>query len=200
MKEMWDKRYSESKFIYGTEPNRFFKEEINKHSVGKLLLPGEGEGRNAAYAAKTGWQVDAFDYSNQAVKNAQAFFQSQNVKVNMKQASILDPQEKPSNYDFVACLFLHLPSADRKMVHQYLMDSLSPGGIILLEMFSKKQLGRTSGGPQNTDMLYDLDEIKRDFEDFEILYLEENETHMNEGGLHQGVAMTIQFVGRKSKL
>jgi len=199
MKEMWDKRYSESKYIYGTKPNRFFKEVIAKLDVGKLLLPGEGEGRNATYAAKIGWQVDAFDYSEQAVRNAQAFLQNQDLKVNMFQASILEPWESHDFYDMVACLFLHLKSEERKKAHQFIIDALKPGGFVLLEMFSQKQLGRSTGGPQNLDLLYTLEEIMTDFKELEILSLEEVESHLDEGGLHQGDAMTIRFVGRKKK-
>ena len=62
-KQFWDDRYSSGNYIYGTQPNRFFKEQIDKLEPGKLLLPAEGEGRNAIYAAREGWQVDAFDIS-----------------------------------------------------------------------------------------------------------------------------------------
>ena len=47
MKEMWDKRYAQTDFVYGTEPNEFFKKQLLKLTPGKILLPAEGEGRNA---------------------------------------------------------------------------------------------------------------------------------------------------------
>jgi hypothetical protein len=62
----WDKRYSEEKFAYGREPNLYFKQKIDVLELGKLLLPGEGQGRNAVYAAKLGWQVTAIDLSSAA--------------------------------------------------------------------------------------------------------------------------------------
>ncbi len=55
--EFWDIRYSDSEYAYGTEPNVYFKSFIDTHSSGKILLPGEGEGRNAVYAAVKGWEV-----------------------------------------------------------------------------------------------------------------------------------------------
>lgn len=61
--EFWDQRYRENASVYGLEPNPFFKAFIDKHKSGRLLLPAEGEGRNAIYAAAKGWQVDAFDFS-----------------------------------------------------------------------------------------------------------------------------------------
>lgn len=197
MCEMWNRRYAESKFIYGIEPNVFFKEHLNRLSPGKLLLPGDGEGRNAAYAAKIGWEVDAFDYSEQAVVNAKAFFAAQNVAVNCYQASILEHPSCKENYQAVALLFLHLETKDRPVAHRFLADSLQKGGTLLMEVFSKKQLGRTSGGPQNEDLLYDLPDFEKDFPDFDILQLEEVEIHLAEGALHQGDAMVIRFAGRK---
>lgn len=62
--------YSENKTVYGENPNEFFKEQLLKLKPGRLLLPAEGEGRNAVFAAKHGWQVDAFDYSEAAKMKA----------------------------------------------------------------------------------------------------------------------------------
>ena len=57
--DFWNERYSSREYVYGERPNSFFKEQIEKVSIpGKLLLPGEGEGRNAVYAARLGWQID----------------------------------------------------------------------------------------------------------------------------------------------
>jgi len=69
-KNMWDKRYSEPGLAYGTEPNEFFRQAIDSMKSGKLLLPGEGEGRNAIYAASRGWNVTALDISEVASKKA----------------------------------------------------------------------------------------------------------------------------------
>ena len=55
MKEFWDTRYAEIDFAYGKTPNTFFKDSIDKLTPGKLLLPADGEGRNAVYAATKGW-------------------------------------------------------------------------------------------------------------------------------------------------
>jgi Tellurite resistance protein TehB len=66
MKDFWNTRYKEESYAYGIEPNAFFKENIDKLVPGKILLPAEGEGRNAVYAARKGWEVTAFDFSDEA--------------------------------------------------------------------------------------------------------------------------------------
>ena len=48
MENFWDIRFKEEDYAYGTLPNAFFKETLNTYKPkGKLLLPAEGEGRNA---------------------------------------------------------------------------------------------------------------------------------------------------------
>lgn len=61
--EFWNQRYAETAFAYGEEPNAFFAEQLMRLTPGQLLLPAEGEGRNAVFAARQGWQVTAFDLS-----------------------------------------------------------------------------------------------------------------------------------------
>ena len=63
MKQFWDNRYAQEKWAYGKEPNTYIKEKLSLFKTGKVLFPAEGEGRNAVYAAKLGWEVSAFDYS-----------------------------------------------------------------------------------------------------------------------------------------
>jgi len=197
MKEMWDRKYTEAKNIYGTKPNSFFENELIKLKTGSLLLPGDGEGRNAAFASKLGWKVDSFDYSEHAVANAKVFLSEQGVKVNCFQASILDLSVSEQKFDAVGVFYLHLAGADRPKAHQFISNSVAKGGHLIVEVFSKKQLGRVSGGPKNDNLLYDISEFERGFSDFESIYLEELEVDLDEGELHQGKAMVIRFLGKK---
>ncbi len=68
--EFWNTRYAEKAYAYGEKPNVFFAEKINELQPLSLLLPAEGEGRNAVYAAKLGWDVTAFDYSSEGKDKA----------------------------------------------------------------------------------------------------------------------------------
>jgi hypothetical protein len=81
-KEFWNQRYSEKEYSYGIEPNQFFKEQITPFKVGTILLPAEGEGRNAVYAAKLGWEVVAFDISEEGKKKALQLATLNNVSID----------------------------------------------------------------------------------------------------------------------
>jgi hypothetical protein len=81
MQQFWDQRYQESEWVYGEAPNAFFKAFIDQQPPGTLLLPAEGEGRNAIYAASKGWTVEAFDFSPVAREKALAGAAAKGVKI-----------------------------------------------------------------------------------------------------------------------
>lgn len=43
MKGFWNERYSREEFIYGKQPNEFFKEQLDKLKTGSILLPAEAK-------------------------------------------------------------------------------------------------------------------------------------------------------------
>jgi hypothetical protein len=66
--DFWDQRYSQSDFVYGKKPNEYLKAKLVDLKPGRILFPAEGEGRNAIFAAKLGWDVFAFDSSIEGKK------------------------------------------------------------------------------------------------------------------------------------
>jgi 2-polyprenyl-3-methyl-5-hydroxy-6-metoxy-1,4-benzoquinol methylase len=194
----WDERYSAEEFVYGTEPNNFFKEQLDQISyAGRILLPGEGEGRNAVYAAKCGWTVDAFDQSRMGRKKAFKLATENNVNINYHITNLHEFTPTRNKYDVIGLIFVHLSSEYRKVFNKKLIDALKHSGRIILELFSKNQFGKTSGGPQDLNMLYSIDEIKDDFNTLKKLILKEGTIILNEGEKHSGEASVIRFVGEK---
>lgn len=193
MKDFWNDRYADAQFAYGTEPNTFFAEQINTLTPGKLLLPAEGEGRNAVYAASLGWEVHAFDYSKQGQEKALALAQKNGVDIHYH---IMDfaTFQCDDNYDAIGLIYAHMPSELRKNVHHKLAASLNPNGRIILEAFHKNQLGRKSGGPKNEDMLYTKSDLKNDFASLNIDYLEKEKVYLDEGNFHYGEAVVVRGV------
>lgn len=194
----WDERYSVDEYIYGTEPNQFFKEEINKiNSPGLLLLPGEGEGRNAVYAASLGWKVDAFDQSTVAKLKAEKLARKNSVTINYSNVDLDKFNPQKNNYDCAALIFIHLVPKVRTEFHKKVIDAIKPNGKIILELFSQNQFGKGSGGPQNLEMLSSVEEIKNDFKGLKTILLKELNIALAEGEKHSGEASVIHFVGEK---
>ncbi len=198
IRNFWDERYAGPDYVYGKEPNAFFKYCIDALAPGKLLLPGEGEGRNAVYAAGRGWDVFAFDQSRVAREKALELAHEKGVRLTYEHGSLLDIQLKKESFDLVALVFFHLDPRARIFYHRHLVQLLKPGGKIILEVFSKEQLHRKTGGPKDIDLLYTTAELKEDFNELSILRADEEVIQLNEGKGHRGDAAVIRFIGQKS--
>ncbi|WP_149277125.1 class I SAM-dependent methyltransferase [Pareuzebyella sediminis] len=194
--DFWNERYAENSSAYGILPNEFFKEKLDKLSPGSLLLPAEGEGRNAIYALKKGWNVHAFDFSISARQKAMLLAKDQNVRLEYEVVNALT-FDSPKTYDLIALIYAHFPSNIRKEVHRRILGFLKPGGKIIFEAFSKAQLGKPSGGPRHLDMLFSIEDIKREFKGLNFDLLEEKHIVLNEGRYHQGDASVLRFTAHR---
>jgi hypothetical protein len=193
----WDERFAGTDFYYGTAPNEYFASFLKKQSrPGLMLLPGEGEGRNAVFAATMGWQVDAFDTSHVAIKKAHTFARQQNVEINYQHNDVNFYRVIPEKYDLIALIFFHLPEQLRKNFHHQAVQSLKKGGIILVESFAKEQIRNSSGGPPDVSMLYSPEILKSDFSSLKVIELNQERETLNEGR-HAGIADLVRFVGQK---
>jgi SAM-dependent methyltransferase len=198
-KDRWNERYSTGEFIYGKEPNRFFAEELKKLIPGKILLLGEGEGRNAVYAATLGWNVDAVDQSEMGRKKAMLLSSERKVEINYIVEDISSYMPKQNHYDAAAFIFVHLEEKLRSTVFKNTVNSLKRGGKIIFEAFEKDQLKYNSGGPKDEGLLYSLEDIAEKFIDLEFEKFSKENVNLDEGQLHQGEASVIRFVGEKHK-
>lgn len=196
-KKFWNNRFSNEEFIYGTEPNAFFKEQLDKLEPGKLLLPAEGEGRNAVYAARQGWTVDAFDLSKNGQDKAFALAEKYDVSINYEISDYESIHIKSQRYDALALIYAHMDESIRRETHRKLVEGLKPGGRLILEAFSKEQLGNESGGPKNEAMLFSRNELKKDFETLNMKIATQGDHEISEGDHHQGIANVIQIVAVK---
>ncbi len=193
MQSFWDERYASQKYIYGEEPNPQLKYFIDRNTPGKILFPGEGEGRNAVYAAMQNWKVVAIDQSNIAKIKAEALATKHGVKIDYTVGDIITNSYPTRSFDAIALSFFHLPPQVRNKVHTYLASLLKPGGILFIVGFSKQQINYNSGGPSNIDMLYSTKLLLEEFNDFQIVTNQQFESHLNEGDGHDGLASLIEF-------
>lgn len=202
MKEFWNARYSEKEFAYGKEPNVFFKEQLNRISPGKLLLPAEGEGRNAVYAAKNGWQVTAFDSSEAGKEKAVQLAAEYGVDINYIVQGF-DSIDFPFEYfDAIALIYAHFPKEFRREWHQKVQRWLKPGGTLILEAFSKDHLkfnsvNEKAGGPKDIELLFSTSLLGEDFGEIAPELLEEVEVELQEGNYHVGKSSVVRMVGQK---
>lgn len=201
MKEFWNERYGEMAYAYGEEPNAWFAECLRALLPGRMLLPAEGEGRNAVHAAQQGWQVCAFDISEAGRNKAMALAEKHGVSIEYRIGTLDEVVPFPHEFDALALVFAHFPASIRVGLSQQLLDNLRPGGHFIFEAFGKDQLNYQSkyrsGGPQQLDMLYSVEEVRAEFTGVDLIHLEEVEVELREGPYHSGLAKVVRAFGTK---
>ena len=196
MKNKWNERYSSDEYFYGTEPNDFLKEEIEKLKPGKALFIGEGEGRNSVYAATLGWKVDCIDTSYVGKEKAIKLANHKNVKINYEIGDALIYNYAVESYDAVVMIYFHVEKKLRGGFNQNIINSLRKNGSIILLIYDEDHLKNNSNGPKEIKLLYKLSEIAEDFIDFEFsTFVKENLERIKKGV--QQTSTIIKFVGKK---
>ncbi|TDM05472.1 MAG: SAM-dependent methyltransferase [Ideonella sp. MAG2] len=200
MQSFWNERFAAPGYKYGTAPNAFLVEQAAAWPAPRAVLAvGDGEGRNGVWLAEQGHQVLAVDYAQTGLDKALALAQQRSVPPGRYATLCADLaawQPAPQSTEAVVLIYCHLASALRRPAHRHLARSLKAGGVLVLEAFHPTQKGRPSGGPQDVDMLYTLDDLRADFagELDEVLGWE-GEVRLDEGPGHQGLGWVTRFVG-----
>jgi SAM-dependent methyltransferase len=199
MSNFWDQKFSLTPNLYGEKPNQFIEKELKKLSPGKILLPGEGEGRNALYAAALQWEVTAIDQSPIAKKHTLKKALDLGLDMDYHVTDIRDFHFAPETYDVVALIYFHLPENMQAEIHKKTVAALKKGGSIFIEGFGKNQLNYQSGGPKDLQMLYDMDELKASFQDISWNEDFDGILELDEGAGHKGDAHVIRLKGTKNR-
>lgn len=200
MQTMWNQKFAGEAYLYGKHPNTFlasYIDELPRHS--RILFIGEGEGRNACYAASRGLRAVALDASDIGLEKAQRLAHEIGVEIWTIHMDLSQWQAEENEYDAVMTSFLHLKEPLRSAAFREALKVLKPGGIFVAEFFSVHQLPRTSGGPKDVDLLYTAEALKPIFtqDGYTIEYLCEEIAHLEEGHGHQGEAELVRVVVRK---
>lgn len=197
----WDERFAGEDYAYGVAPNEWLAQTAPKAIApgGKVLTLGEGEGRNAVFLASLGFSVEAVDGSSVGLGKAQKLAAKAGVTLQTTVADLASYRLTEGAYDAVVLVYIHLPPGLRTRVHLAAQKALKPGGVVILEAFTPRQLGRPSGGPPRAEMLYEPDQIRADFPALLWETLAEQEVALDEGSLHRGAAMVVRGLGRLPK-
>ncbi len=200
--KIWEDRYGQQEYAFGIEPNEYLKDQLLKIEPGTILFPAEGEGRNAVFAAKIGWTSLAFDISTNGRNKALKLAQDSNVTIDYRVGDLPELGYTDAQFDAIAVIYAHLPVSIRSEYHKLLDGYLRKGGHIIFESFSKNHLeyrerNEKVGGPKDLDSLFSIEEIKSDFQQYDIIELVEEVIDLQEGIYHNGQGSVIRFVGRK---
>ncbi len=193
----WDQQFSTAEYKYGTRPNAFLvAQAFRLKPTSQILVPGDGEGRNSVWLAQQGHLVVAVDVSSVGLDKARSLAQDRRVPLRTILADLADWSPEPGSADAVVLTYVHLPPSIRQAAHRRLVKALRPNGLLILEAFHPSQLQYASGGPKDSDLLYDMATVRSDFSDLEELFALETLTDLDEGPGHRGPAHVTRWVGR----
>ncbi|MCB1592161.1 MAG: class I SAM-dependent methyltransferase [Alphaproteobacteria bacterium] len=200
-REFWDKRFGAEGYAYGTEANAFLKESVPFISEsGRVLCIAEGEGRNAVFLAKSGFEVFAVDLSGEGQKKAEKLASEAGVLVFYTVCDLDDYDFGEEKWDAIVSIFGYVgPNEEtRKIVYRRIRKGLKPGGVFIVEAYHPRQLEYGTGGPKDVDFLLSFEEFKKSFEVSGFLHGEEMEREVLEGAFHTGVSYVTQVIWKKA--
>ena len=195
----WDTVYAEQHYVFGTAPNEFLASQQNLLKPGqRALAVADGEGRNGVWLAEQGLDVLSVEYSQPAVEKARKLAQERGVSLAFEVADVLTWDWPVQTFDVVAAIFIQFaePEARTRLFTQ-LQAALKPGGLLILQGYTPKQLTYKTGGPGAVENLYTEDLLCSAFAEMEILRLAEHEDYIAEGTKHVGMSALIDLVARK---
>lgn len=195
----WDARYATEAYIFGTAPNRFLESQAALIRPGmRALAIADGEGRNGVWLAQQGVDVHAIDVSPVALEKARRLAAARAVAPAFEQADALAWDWPEAAYDLVVAIFIQFaPPPERDHMIEGIRRSLKPGGLLILQGYTPKQIEFATGGPSNPANMYTRELLQAWFGDWELRHLAEHESFISEGTHHHGQSALIDLVARK---
>lgn len=201
MSEVWNQRYGTTDgYLFGTQPNAFLLSQQDLLKQGAYCLAvADGEGRNGVWLAERGLNVLSVDSSAVAVTKARKLAQQRGVKVEFELADLLQWDWGENRFDVVAAIFIQFAAPEqRERMFANIRRCLKPGGLLLLQGYTPRQLEYGTGGPSQAENLYTAALLRDIFSGWEILHLREHDDFISEGSAHHGMSALIDMAARSS--
>jgi 2-polyprenyl-3-methyl-5-hydroxy-6-metoxy-1,4-benzoquinol methylase len=198
-RKTWDARFDRDDYIFGTAPNAFLAAQRARLAPGqRALAVADGEGRNSVWLAQQGLVATAFDIAPRGVAKARALAARAGVTVDLHVAAVEQWDWTPAAYDVVVAIFVQFAAPPvRERMFAGMLATLRPGGLLLLQGYTPRQLDYRTGGPPNADHLYTPQRLRAAFAAHEIVELREHDEVLSEGTQHAGLSALIDCVVRR---
>lgn len=164
----WDQRYADAELVWSAEPNQFVAAELADLPAGRALDLAAGEGRNAIWLARRGWDVTAADFSQVGLDKGRRLAGDTELRWVRADATAWD---EPAAYDLVLVAYLQLTAAERRAAVRAAFRSVAPGGTFLLVAHDSTNLTEGTGGPQDPAVLMTAEDVLDDLagESFDVV-------------------------------
>lgn len=195
---MWDKEFDTETYVYGKDPNEFLRDNYEALPKGKILCLAEGEGRNAVFLAKKGFDVTAVDLSQVGLNKAEKLAKESGVHIKTVCEDLATFNLGKACWDGIVSISCHLPPEIRAPLYQKIASSLKENGVFLIEGYTPEQLNYNSGGPPVAEMMISANILTNELSGLSFHILKELERNVCEGINHTGLASVVQGIAVKS--
>lgn len=197
--DRWEGRFGAPEYVFGKEPNYFLAScKAMLPKAGKALAVADGESRNGVWLAQQGLDVLSIDFSPSAQRKARALAKERGVRIAFETADVHTWPYPENAFDIVVEIFTQFSTPDeRAKKWTGMRRALKPGGLLILQGYTPKQLQYGTGGPKEVERLYTRAMLEEAFAGFAQMQIVEEELEMHEGDAHGGMSAVINFTGRK---
>ncbi len=194
----WEGRFASPDYVFGTEPNQFLVRCRGLlPTSGKALAIADGEGRNGVWLAQQGLEVLSIDFSPSAQAKAQRLAATRGVSLHFEQVDLSTYDWPRQSFDVVADIFTQFtPPPQRAAKWAGVRRALKPGGLLIMQGYSVKQIDYGTGGPRDPAHLYTRAMIEAAFADWNDVHIVEEDVVMHEGSGHSGMSAVIGLTAR----
>jgi SAM-dependent methyltransferase len=186
----WDERYAASELVWSVGPNQFVEAECADLPPGRALDLAAGEGRNAIWLARRGWDVTAADFSQVALDKGRTLAGAPDSMTGAVEWVCADATTwtRAAAYDLVVIAYLQLPAAERREAVRRGFAALRSGGTFLLVGHDTTNLTEGTGGPQDAGVLLTAEDVLSDLagEKLEVVRAERVERIVSGADEHGG--------------
>lgn len=129
--EFWDDMYRSRDQLFSGAPNGVLVSEVAELPPGQALDVGCGEGGDAVWLARRGWQVTAVDISRVALERAAAAAAGIGGRVAWTRADLTGTPPPAAAFDLVSVQYFPLKRQPDHGALRGLLDAVAPGGTLL---------------------------------------------------------------------
>jgi SAM-dependent methyltransferase len=184
----WDRLFNTQAYVYGKEPASFLRDHFKLLPVGRVLDIAMGEGRNAVFLAKKGFQVEGVDISEVALRKARRLAKENHVEIETVNADLGSYAVRPESYDVI----VNIDYLQRALIPA-IKRGLKKGGIVVFENDTLEQLQNAPSSSIPREYLLGKGELRELFKDFQILVYREG----NDGGEARASLIARKIVAAK---
>lgn len=205
MAKDWNKNYAAAgtapdERLFGDQPNEYIRQVMARSDFAprSALCLGDGDGRNGGWLAEQGLVVTAIDVSTVATEQAIGHDCDRGVEVERIATDLADwTPPAGRTWDSVFLFYLQCESAVRNGVAARAAHALAPGGWFVAEGFAPTCTGGRSLGPDNPDLLYEMDDLKKALGGLVFIEALKGRILVNEGIRHRGEARVMRLLARR---